>query len=195
MGDVLQVGSIDAARCATARRGWLGWGRIALTAGVAVAAAVAMILAVAAVLPPQRSVLRLRNALPPGEEFASISRVSHWPADWVAAVCEPPLYRLRTPYPRLPHATAAAVCQARVAPDGDVVHVLVARFPAELPMQVDLVNDGYQWYAFTVEDDEMMVFANFSEVAESDDTANLGEPPALRPLKRFGFTIYSSPGP
>ncbi|UBV18083.1 hypothetical protein [Mycolicibacterium fortuitum] len=187
-----EVGSVEVARSVKPRRSWV---RVGLVAGVAVAATVAMIVMTAGLLPPQRAVLRLRNALPPGEEFASINRVSHWPADWVAAVCEPPLYRLRTPYSRLPHATAAAVCRALVTPDGDVAHVLVARFPAELPMQVDLVNDGYQWYAFTVEDDEMVVFATFSGMVEADHTTSVGEPPALRPLKRFGFTIYSSPGP
>jgi hypothetical protein len=96
----------------------------------------------------ERAAVRLGSPLPPGDEFAEINRVTHWPPDWTAAVCEPPVYELRTPYAHLPHATACAVCKARIRPNGEVVNVTIARFPAELPMQVDLLNDGYEWYAF-----------------------------------------------
>ena len=66
----------------------------------------------------------------------------------VAAVCEPPVYELRTPYERMPHATALAICEARVQPNGEYLNITIAHFPSELPMQVDLFNEGYESYAF-----------------------------------------------
>jgi hypothetical protein len=155
---------------------------------------VVMATSLTAQTPPERGAARLASPLPPGEEFAYINRVSQWPTDWAAAVCEPPLYPLRTPYTRLPHATAPA-CKARIKPNGDVVNLTIARFPAELPMQVDLLNDGYKWYAFAYDHGEMMAFATFSEVVVTNPTTNLGESPVLQPLKQFGFNIYSGPGP
>lgn len=95
---------------------------------------------------------------------------------------------------RLPHATEGAVCEARIQSGGDVVDLTIARFPAELPMQVDLLNDGYEWYAFAFDHGEMLTFATFSEVEVTDRTTNLGESPVLQPLKQFGFTIYKGPG-
>jgi hypothetical protein len=104
------------------------------------------------------------------------------------------VYRLRTPYARLPHASTIALCRAQVRPDGEVVNLTIARFPAELPMQVDLANEGYQWYAFAFDRGAMMAFATFSEVAVTDPITGLGESPVLQPLKQFGFNIYSRPG-
>jgi hypothetical protein len=142
----------------------------------------------------ERAGVRLGSPLPPGDEFAEINRVTHWPPDWIAAVCEPPVYEIRTPYARLPHATANAVCKARIQPNGEVVDVTIARFPAELPMQVDLLNEGYKWYAFAFDRGEMMAFATFLDVSVTDPITNLGESPVLQPLKQFGFIIYSGPG-
>lgn len=87
------------------------------------------------------------------------------------------------------------MCEARVQPNGEYLNVTIARFPAELPMQVDLVNEGYEWYAFAFDRGEMMAFATFSDVWVTDPTTNFGESPVLQPLKQFGFNIYSSPGP
>jgi hypothetical protein len=180
---------------------WKARVRLLLFAGTVVGAIVVIIANVATIasladrLPRDRAAVRLGSPLPPGDEFASINRVTHWPPDWIAAVCEPPVYELRTPYARLPHATASAVCEARVQPNGEYLNVTIARFRAELPMQVDLVNEGYEWYAFAFDRGEMMAFATFSDVWVTDPTTNLGESPVLQPLKQFGFNIYSSPGP
>jgi hypothetical protein len=180
--------------------------RLLLLVGTVVAAIVVIIAMVASltalasslsglIRASERAGVRLGSPLPPGDEFAEVNRVTHWPPDWIAAVCEPPVYQLRTPYARLPHATACAVCKARIRPNGEVVNVTIARFPAELPMQVDLVNDGYEWYAFAFDRGEMVAFATFSDVVVTDPITNLGESPVLQPLKQFGFNIYSGPGP
>jgi hypothetical protein len=112
-------------------RVWRARVRLLLFVGTVVGAIVviiAMAASLAFLLPRDRAALWLRrSAVPPGDEFAEVNRVSHWPADWIAAVCEPPLYQLRTPYARLPHATAGAVCKARIQPNGEVVNVTIAR--------------------------------------------------------------------
>jgi hypothetical protein len=170
-------------------------------AGGAVAMVIAMIAVVtllpslAAVIPRERAAVRLGSPLPPGDEFAEINRVTHWPPDWIAAVCDGPVYQLRIPYKRLPNATAGGVCKARIRPGGEVDDLTILRFPSELPMQIDLLNEGYKWYAFAFDRGEMMVFATFSEVTVTDPTTNLGESPVLQPLKQFGFIIYGDPGP
>lgn len=156
---------------------------------------IALAPSLAAVLPRERAGVRLGSPLPPGDEFAAINRVTHWPPDWIAAVCDGPVYQLRIPYKRLPHATAGGACKARVRPDGEVVDLTIARFPAELPMQIDLLNEGYQWYAFAFDRGEMISFATFSEVMVTDPRTGFGESPVLQPLKQFGFNIYHDPGP
>lgn len=145
--------------------------------------------------PPERAALRLASPLPSGDKYAEINRVSQWPTDWIDAVCVPPLYQLSTPYSRLPHATEGAVCEARIQPSGEVVDLTIARFRAELPMQVDLLNDGYQWYAFAFDHGEMLAFATFSDAQVTDPVTNLVEAAVLQPLKQFGFVIYHEPGP
>jgi hypothetical protein len=114
--------------------------------------------------------------------------VSHWPADWTAAVCVPPVHRLRTPYEALPHATQSGVCRARVEPAGDVVDVTIARFRSELEMQVDLVNEGFTWYAFAWHHGQLLAYAT-----HSSETTNWS--PVLEPLEKYGFNIYAGPGP
>lgn len=180
---------------------WRARVRLLLFAGtvvvaiVVIAANIAVVASLADRLPNDRAAVRLGSPLPPGREFAEINRVTHWPPDWIAAVCEPPVYELRTPYARLPHATANAVCKARIRPNGDVVNLTISRFPAELPMQVDLLNDGYGWYAFAFDRGELMTFATFSDVRVTDPITGMGESPVLQPLKEFGFNIYRGPGP
>lgn len=84
---------------------WKARVRLLLFAGTVVGAIVVIIANVATIasladrLPRDRAAVRLGSPLPPGDEFASINRVTHWPPDWIAAVCEPPVYELRTPYP------------------------------------------------------------------------------------------------
>ncbi|ORA27406.1 hypothetical protein [Mycobacterium aquaticum] len=174
-----------------------------LLLGVAVAGTVVVALVAAVVMlalpifqkPPERGAARLASPVPPDREFAYINPVSQWPSDWTAAVCHSLPYEVRMPYARLPNATATAVCRARIRPNGDVVNVTIARFPAELPMQIDLLNDGYKWYAFAYDHGQMMAFATYSEVTVTDPKTNLGESPVLQPLKQFGFNVYSGPGP
>ena len=58
-----------------------------------IAVLVAGVTLLSAVLPDYRGAVQLRNPVPLDEEFANLNRVSHWPADWINAVCEPPLYQ------------------------------------------------------------------------------------------------------
>ena len=162
--------------------------------GTAVGVIIAVMTALTLLVPRDRAALQLRIPVPLGAEFEELNRVSHWPADWVASVCEPPVYQLRN-YERLPNSTHNAACRARVEPNGDAVNLMIARFPSELAMQVDLSNEGYEWYAFAFDHGQLVAFATFSSVAVTDPVTNLGESPVLQPLKQFGFNIYSGPGP
>src|SRR4051794_7355368 len=128
-----------------ARLLWFGGAAgAALVVILAIVLVMPMTRSLAALLPRERAAVRLGSPLPPGDEFAQINRVTHWQPDWIAAVCDGPVYQLRIPYKRMPQATAAAACKARVRPDGEVVDLRIARFPSELPMQVDLLNEGYE---------------------------------------------------
>jgi hypothetical protein len=172
------------------RRRWI----LTISAVVAVMFAVFVELPlVSSLLPHKVGATQLRAAIPLDKEFANINRVSQWPADWVAAVCEPPLYQLRH-YTRLPNATSAASCRSLVKPAGDVHYIMVARFPSELPMQVDLHNEGYAWYAFAVDQAGLIAFATVCDEVVIG-TNGLGISPVLEPLTRFGFNVYRSPGP
>ena len=163
-------------------------------AALGVIVAVVASLVFAASLPRDRAALQLRNPVPLGEEFAYLDRVSHWPADWIASVCEPPLYQLQH-YKRLPNATYAAACSSKVKSMDDMANIMIARFPRELTMQVDLHNAGYEWYAFAFDHGDMIAFATVSELSVQDPVTNLGESPFLQPLKQFGFMVYAGPGP
>jgi hypothetical protein len=154
---------------------------------------VAGVTLLSAVLPDERAAVQLRNPVPLDEEYANLNRVSHWPADWINAVCEPPLYRLRN-YKRLPLATSNASCRSLIKPGGDVHYLMISRFPSELPMQADLSNEGYKWYAFAFDRGSLVSFETLSETAVVG-TSGLNESPVLQPLKQFGFNIYSNPGP
>lgn len=169
---------------------WLVFGGAAL--GVIITVIVSLVLT--SLIPRDRAAMQLRNPVPLGEEFAYLNRVSHWPADWVSAVCEPPLYQLQH-YERLPNSTSAAACKSRVKAVGDVANIMIARFAAELPMQVDLHNAGYEWYAFAFDHGDMIAFATVSDLSVQDPVTNFGESPFLQPLKQFGFNVYSAPGP
>jgi hypothetical protein len=167
----------------------------AIVVVIATAVNIAMVASLADRLPQERAAVSLGSPLPPGDEWASINRVRQWPADWVAAVCVPPVYELRTPYAQMPHATALAICEARVQPNGEYLNITIARFPSELPMQVDLFNEGYESYAFAFDRGQLVSFATSSDVRVTDPVTGLGESPVLQPLKQFGFNIYSGPGP
>jgi hypothetical protein len=136
----------------------------------------------------------VRDPLPAGDEYSSINAVREWPSDWVGAVCSPPVYDVRVPYRELPNATSVAACSAREHPRGQVTNVMMARFPNELAMQVDLANEGSQWYAFTYVDGGMLAFASSAVDSTADPAVSVGEA-VLEPLRQFGFSIYSTPGP
>ncbi|MCV7015656.1 hypothetical protein [Mycolicibacterium madagascariense] len=146
-----------------------------------------------AVVPGEKAAVPIRNPIPMDEEFANINRVSHWPAEWIDAVCERPVYTLRN-YTMLPHATANSSCRSLIKPGGDVDYLMISRFPSELPMQVDLHNAGYQWYAFAFDHGSLIAFETVSD-SEVVGSNGLRESPVLQPLKRFGFHIYANPGP
>jgi hypothetical protein len=76
-----------------------------------------------------------------------------------------------------------------------VDYLVIARFPDELALQVDLHNEGYTWYAFAYDRGDLVAFATVSEISVADPVTNLGESPVLQPLRQFGFNIYGSPGP
>ena len=181
--------------------GW-SWASATRTNRLLMAATVVVVIGVVSaegtwlfgLLPDKRGASQLRNAVPLDEEYAYINRVSHWPADWINAVCEPPLYRLRN-YKRLPHAIANASCRSLIKPDGDLApNLMISRFSSELPMQIDLHNEGYNWYAFAYDRGSLVSFETVSDAA-AIGTNGFNESLVLQPLKQFGFNIYSGPGP
>lgn len=132
---------------------------------------------------------------PSPQDFSTVDPVSGSPALWMAAVCSPQFGARATGF-HLPNATYSTVCQARIHPDGGgaIEPILIARFPSEEPLQLDLDNNGVEWYAFAVDQGGLVAFATCSPLVASDPHTNLGESPLLVPLKQFGFTIYSDPG-
>lgn len=144
--------------------------------------------------PTGRESRQIRNSVPLGDEYAQVNRVSDVPANWTASVCAPPLYALRNPVKRLPNALDSAVCRARINPPGEAPNILIARFRAELPMQVDLQNEGYEWYAFTYFHGAVLTFATFSSASSSNPASGLTEAEVLQSLHQFGFKIYHGPG-
>lgn len=127
-----------------------------------------------------------------GADFSTVNRVTGDLDDWIAAVCVP---QVSVPPIGLdlPESSYWTVCQARIQSGDKFVNpILFARFPSEDPMQIDLDANGIEWYAFAVDNGELVSFATRS--SPSDPNAKLRASPLLQPLKRFGFRIYGSPG-
>jgi hypothetical protein len=61
---------------------------------------------------------------------------------------------------------------------------MISRFPGELPRQVDLHNQGYEWYAFTFDNGSMISLETVSDTPVTDPATGLGESPVLQPLKQ-----------
>jgi hypothetical protein len=61
-------------------------------------------------------------------------------------------------------------------------------------MQVDLANEGSQWYAFTFVDGGMLAFASSADNPNTDPAVSVGKA-VLEPLRQYGLGIYGSPGP
>jgi hypothetical protein len=69
----------EEARCV-----WVRWPLFISTLPLALFLTVAMAGCLLSQVPEARSALQIRNPVPPGEEFASVNRVSRWPGDWIA---------------------------------------------------------------------------------------------------------------
>ena len=162
-------------------------GAIGSTIAVAVAVAVAM----ATLSPNPVAGERIRSAVPTAPELEQVNRVTQKPDDWIAAVCEMPLRPLPD-YSRLPHATDTSSCRSLNA-TGSSVSLLIARFPTEFVLQLDLGNEGYAYYAFAYRDGSMFTIATMSRDSVTDGQG-FGVSRALEPLERFGFNVYGEPG-
>lgn len=160
---------------------------------VVIAEMVAGSVTLASSTPKPRAAASLRNAVPVDPEYENVNRVSGWPRQWLEAVCAPPLYQFRD-YQRLPNATSTASCRSLVEYAGEGTYLIIARFPSELPMQVDLGNERYRYYAFARESGSLLAFATMSETSVIGNDG-LGVSPYLQPLEDLGFNVYSSPGP
>jgi hypothetical protein len=189
-------------RAAMGHHGFMGrrlW-RLDVTRLLVIGAVISVIIEIvagsmtlASMTPKSRAAVSLRSAVPIGPEYENVDRVSGWPRQWLEAVCSPPLHQLRD-YQRLPNATSTASCRSLVEYSGEVSYLMIARFPSELPMQVDLGNEGYPFYAFARESGSLIAFATVSRTSVTG-TDGLATSPYLEPLEDFGFNVYSGPGP
>lgn len=168
------------------------WLRILVGAvGLTTALAAAVTATTLYVLPKPTAVLRIRNALPATAELEYVNRVTHSPEEWIEAVCERPPLQLHD-YTRLPHASDTSSCRS-LSKNGPPVVLMIARFPDEFLLQLDLGNEGYGFYAFAYDNGTLFTIATDSRASVTNGQG-LGVSPALAPLERFGFNIYSGPG-
>jgi hypothetical protein len=141
--------------------------------------------------------------------FPIVDPASGTPAEWLSAVCEQRVYQTRSGmgqpvlagigflYPNtkfnLPGSTYSAMCRARTKAASDPV-VLVAEYPDEDSMQIDLANNGVKWYCFAGHRGRL--FAIATRAAESETGSNgLATSPVLQPLTSYEFNVYGDPGP
>ncbi len=167
-----------------------------LIGGAALGTVIALLvvaMTLASLRPNPRGAMSWRNAIPVDQELRNLNRVSQWPREWVDVVCEPPLHQLRN-YTRLPNATYTASCRSLVKYAGDDSYLMVARYPNEYLMQVDLSNEGYEFYSFASYYGKLFVVATVAETSVTG-SKGLGVSPFLEPLEQFGFTVYRGPGP
>jgi hypothetical protein len=167
-----------------------------LVGGTALGTVIAVLVVaatMASLMPTPRGAMSWRNAIPIDQELRNLNRVSQWPREWVDSVCEPPLHQLRN-YKRLPNATYTASCRSLVEYAGDNSYLMVARYPNEYLMQIDLSNEGYTFYSFASYYGKLFVVATVTE-ASVTDSHGLGVSPFLQPLEQFGFNVYRDPGP
>jgi hypothetical protein len=142
------------------------------------------------------------------DRFPGVDPVSGGAAEWVTTICQPfhppwyarlyigsrnPVYLFPNKKFALPGATSSAVCRAQGANPSEP-DLLVARYPAEDPMQADLARNGVKWYCFAVDHDALTVFATTADDRATSPTGwNVS--PLLEPLEEhFGFNVYSGPG-
>jgi hypothetical protein len=143
------------------------------------------------------------------KNFPTVDPVSGTPAEWISTICQPRVQDASTQierYPgsgvlylfpnyrfKLPGSTYSAVCSAKDHNAPDSV-LLVAQYPAEDPMQLDLANNGFKWYCFAADRGRLFVTATRADTWHTDDHG-FGVSPILEPLETFGFNVYDSPGP
>jgi hypothetical protein len=141
------------------------------------------------------------------KNFPTVNAVSGVPSEWIAAVCKP-----HTPYPGLAlfatdvmflypnttfglrRATYSAVCPARYEAASDPV-VVIAEYPAEDPMQLDLDDNGLRWYCFAADHGHLFVLATRAEEQGAGTPNGFGDTPVLAPLEADGFDVYRNSGP
>jgi hypothetical protein len=140
--------------------------------------------------------------------FLTVDPVSGTPTEWVSAVCRERVHQLPSDmgnplrgigflYPNtefeLPGSTYSATCKARTTPVSDQV-LLLAEYPDEDSMQLDLADNGVKWYCFAGHRGRLLVIA--TRAAESYAGSNgLATSPVLEPLTSYEFSVYGDPGP
>jgi hypothetical protein len=141
--------------------------------------------------------------------FPGVDPVSGVVADWVSTVCQPigspwyarllpggrpPVYFVANRRFTVPAAISSALCRSRGVDPAAEPNLLIARYPAEDPMQADLARNGVNWYCFGVDRDALTVFATTADEQTTSATGWMVSP-VLEPLeKHFGFNVYSNPG-
>jgi hypothetical protein len=141
------------------------------------------------------------------KNFPTVNAVSGVPSEWIAAVCKPHIpYAGLAIFPTevvflypnttfdLRRATFSAVCPARYEGVSDPV-VMVAEYPSEDPMQLDLDDNGLQWYCFAADHGHLFVLATRAEEQGAGSSNGLGDTPVLAPLEADGFNVYRNSGP
>ncbi|GFG49033.1 hypothetical protein MAGR_04740 [Mycolicibacterium agri] len=138
--------------------------------------------------------------------FPNVHAVSGMPSEWIATVCKPHAYanfwtalfpaKAQYLYPNtafhLPRSVHSALCSAKYEEASDPV-VLIAVYQSEDLMQLDLADNGIQWYCFAAVDGNLFVMATRAE--ERVMGANsLNASPVLAPLVDDGFIVYADPG-
>jgi hypothetical protein len=143
------------------------------------------------------------------KNFPTVDPVSGTPAEWIPAICQPRVQDASTQIERypgsgvlflfpnnkfeLPGSTYSAVCSTKDRNFSDPV-LLVAQYPSEDPMQLDLANNGFKWYCFAADRGHLFVTATRADTWQTD-AHGFGVSPVLEPLEAYGFNVYSSPGP
>jgi hypothetical protein len=125
--------------------------------------------------------------------------------DWITTVCRPNTFsifkielfpaNLMLLHPNtvfsLPRSARSAVCSARNDEASDAV-VLIAEYPSEDLMQLDLAENAIKWYCFAAVDDNLFVMATRAEERVMGGNG-LNASPVLEPLVDDGFIVYSGP--
>ena len=188
-------GSSDSDRLARPiGKAWIAW-----TVGGAVVVALVMTLCLLA--PDTITGTPKRVGRSSDKNFPTVHAVDGTPDEWIATVCRPlagtawsagPQYIAPNTVFAVPRALRSAVCRAWHDEVSDPV-LLIAEYPSEKPMQIDLADNGINWYCFAAANGKLFVIAT-----RNDDLAKgangLNGSPVLLPLVAYGFIVYPSPG-